>query len=646
MKIRTLKVKSIILVLPVIIVLASAMSYAVLEYFEHRFKESIEEQQFILVTRIAADLDNKITSGHQALVRVAEIVPPAIIGTPRAAERYLDNRPDLGLIFDNNLVIFSPEGKLIAETAQRPSRTGADFSYREYIKETRRTWKPYISPPFISVRQHRHPVVMFTAPVFDAWGNPVAIMGGSIDLMSTNFLGLLADAKIGKTGYFFLFTTDRTMVMHPDRSRIMRKDIPPGANKLLDRAISGFEGGGETVTSRGMHTLTAFKRLASVNWILGANFPTAEAYAPIRSARNTGWWIIAFGVLITAGVILLVMSRLTLPLVSLTTQIREIGSGGTDGALVKVDTSDEIGDLAAVFNNLMEQLRSKERELVKSNELFQFLSDFSTDWIFWRTPDGKMLYISPAAAHISGYSVAELLSGDPDFADIIHPDDRAIWVKHVAGANRGEEEKPIEYRIVTKQGETRWISHICRPIYDGSGAIMGVRGSNTDITERKQAEKQLRYMSTHDVLTGLYNRAYFEEEMERLCRSRRFPVSVVMADLDDLKLVNDTLGHEAGDAMIRLAADTLTSAFRGDDVIARFGGDEFSVLLPGSNEAVVQGAVGRIRAVLEQVNSKDEKFVLSISIGATTAYSVEELRQSLKVADRLMYVDKASRKGS
>lgn len=773
MKIRSLKIKSILLVLPIIIVLMTAMSFAILEYFEHQFKHSIGKQQFVLVSRSAADLDNKISGAQNALSLVAGIIPTTALNSTEAAERFLDSRPDLKEVFDSNLALLSPDGKLIAETAQRPSRTGADFSFREYMKKTRETWKPFISSPFITSRSSGHPVVMFTAPVFDTQGKPVAILGGSINLMRSNFLGQLASARIGETGYFYLFSIDRTMVMHPDRSRIMKQDIPPGVNKLLDQAINGFEGAGETINSRKVHSLAAFKRLASVNWILAANFPTAEAYVATRNARQTGWWIIAFGTLLAAGIILLVVRYLSRPLESLTSQIRQIGDGRE--GLVAIATSDEIGDLASTFNSLMAQLRAKEHELKKNTELFQFLSDFSTDWIFWRTPDGTMLYISPAAAHITGYDIDELLSVNMDCSGFIHSDDQALWKEHNASANQGGEGKPIEFRIITKQKEVKWISHICRPIRTESGEIIGVRGCNTDITERKRAEtalreseekfrlitlsandaivmvdtngavtfwnpaaeamfgyamaeilgkdihgclappryaasiewamgkwrevgigdffgksielaalkrdgtefmvelslssvelserfyaigvlrditerkqteEQLRYMSTHDSLTGLYNRAYFEEELERLCRSRRFPVSVVMADVDNLKAVNDTLGHNAGDAMIRLAAETLVQAFRGDDLVARIGGDEFAVILPESDETTVQGILGRIKDVLEQVNRLDEQFSLGISIGVVTCQSVEELQESMKMADRLMYLDKALRKGS
>ena len=104
--------------------------------------------------------------------------------------------------------------------------------------------------------------------------------------------------------------------------------------------------------------------------------------------------------------------------------------------------------------------------------------------------------------------------------------------------------------------------------------------SVVDITQQKRAEDRLRFLSTHDVLTGLYNRAFFEEETTRMERGRHYPISVLMVDVDHLKITNDRRGHAAGDSLLRRAAAVLRAAFRTEDVVARIGGDEFAVLLP------------------------------------------------------------------
>ena len=162
----------------------------------------------------------------------------------------------------------------------------------------------------------------------------------------------------------------------------------------------------------------------------------------------------------------------------------------------------------------------------------------------------------------------------------------------------------------------------------------------TDVTERKRTLDKLAYLSSHDSLTGLYNRQYYEEELARLERSRKYPLSVIMVDVNHLKAVNDSKGHAAGDEMLQETATVLTAAFRGDDVIARIGGDEFAILLPSTDAPIAQAAVDRIRKKIWEYNSRKRDLPLSLAIGTTTASKSGQLKEALRGADAQMYLDK------
>ena len=161
-----------------------------------------------------------------------------------------------------------------------------------------------------------------------------------------------------------------------------------------------------------------------------------------------------------------------------------------------------------------------------------------------------------------------------------------------------------------------------------------------DITARKQAEDYLMYLGTHDVLTGAYNRAYFEEELLRLGRGRRYPISLVLADLNGLKQVNDSRGHAEGDKLIRRAAEALQASVRADDVVARVGGDEFALILPGTDTAAAEQALVRIRSLVELNNKYYGPTVLSLALGASTGEAGSNLNEVLREADDRMYVEK------
>ena len=164
-----------------------------------------------------------------------------------------------------------------------------------------------------------------------------------------------------------------------------------------------------------------------------------------------------------------------------------------------------------------------------------------------------------------------------------------------------------------------------------------------DISARKKAEEYLRYLGTHDVMTGLFNRAYFEETLLRLEKKRLEPISIILLDLDRLKVTNDTQGHQAGDALIRRAAEVLKAFVDKDQTAARIGGDEFIIILPGVDEQVTADKVIHLQELVDFNNKFYREPELSISVGACTSQPGISLEKIISMADEAMYKNKTKR---
>lgn len=162
----------------------------------------------------------------------------------------------------------------------------------------------------------------------------------------------------------------------------------------------------------------------------------------------------------------------------------------------------------------------------------------------------------------------------------------------------------------------------------------------TDITARKKAEAYLEFLGKHDVLTKLHNRSFYIDELQRLQRSGFSPVTIVIADLNGLKPVNDSLGHAAGDQVLRRAGEILAAAVEAPATTARIGGDEFAIMMPGADERAGQTMIDSIHRLAQLNNQYYGHAPISFAMGAATGRGGEALEEVAKRADQLMYVEK------
>jgi diguanylate cyclase (GGDEF)-like protein/PAS domain S-box-containing protein len=231
----------------------------------------------------------------------------------------------------------------------------------------------------------------------------------------------------------------------------------------------------------------------------------------------------------------------------------------------------------------------------------------------------------------------DLFSANPDF---MGKHISSLWPGYSPSLNGGQSEAKKD-TMINAGGRDKYFDVSLTPVRIRQKEIAGKLLVMEDITDRKEYEDKIKYMSFHDYLTGLYNRAFFEEELARLNVERNLPLSIVMGDVNGLKMINDTYGHEKGDELLKKAAEILKQSFRKSDIISRWGGDEFIILLPLTDYSTAEEIAGRVKKTCSQHDTED----MPVSISLGTAIKVKEdesIEEILKSSEDKMYTDKMS----
>ena len=289
----------------------------------------------------------------------------------------------------------------------------------------------------------------------------------------------------------------------------------------------------------------------------------------------------------------------------------------------------EIEGIYVLYDDITE-IKKHKRQL----KMTKFSVDNADLLIFRANPEGILKYANENALNKLGYERSELIGKN---AEILLPDKDYIPREKFWNKIKKTGSITYEREFINSEGE-RFPVEITSQYYNYNGEEYEYVFTK-DISERKEQERKIKHLLYRDSLTGLFNRRYMEEEIRRLDTKRQLPISIIMLDVNGLKVVNDSLGHDKGDKLLIKTASIMKKVMRAEDILARYGGDEFVILLPQTNKKEAENIVDRITS--ECQNTKNDDLVVSLGIGSATKTEVKDnIFDILMRADNNMYQNK------
>lgn len=605
--------------------------------------DSMARTSALMISRMAAD-------ARKDAEAIAATIPPL---TDRAS--VVNHLKKMYEVFgiDNGIFVLDAQGVFYADYPSHPGLHGHSFAFRDYYLRTVEEGRGVVGDPYISKRTGAM-VVTVTAPVFDERQRLRAIVACSYDLLGTNALGTVRRQQFGRTGYLFMFDHERKMILHPDTDRLLKRDIPPGANRLLDAALEGFQGAGRTVNSRGVEMLAAFRQVPGMPWIVAVQIPANEAFETLHTSGRVffGIALVSFAFVLLVG--LYTIRRITRPLNTLR-QAAIAVSGELQGTARETDvnrllagarTNDEIGTVAAAFERLVEHQRANVGMLTQAAAEWEHTFDSVSEALFVLDTAGAVLRMNRAASDwfripassATGRPVKDILFGssEPGFdlpvADELDAERAKVWT---SGLPHREGVYEFSATPLQRKGTA-------------AGMILIIR----DFTDHARKEEDIRKMATSDALTGLPNRTLLTDRLHLALAAsirRQCGVAVLFLDLDHFKQVNDTYGHAVGDELLKAVAARLGSVLRRNDTVARLGGDEFVVVLAEISRPEDAAAVASkiVFSIQEPFSIAGHTLTIGTSIGiALSPRDGSDERMLLKHADAAMYSAKKEGRGT
>ncbi len=574
---KTLKFRIVALAVASGVLSALAAAHLVLATTREDMRQMLLTEQRHERVTTAAILGSKLDTLQASMQAVARRADTAAWESDDSMQRFLESLAAAHVLFDN-ITVARADGAVIARVARNGSTARPpSIATRAYFQQALQTDQPVVSEPIRSL-VGSEPIVVIAVSVRGSDGQPLGVIAGALELRSTRlFAELGGDTEYG--GRFMVIDRGGRVVAHADPERTLGEAASePGLQDVFAR----WRDNGSPIDTNGLAEVSSghvisMAGIPTSNWVLVDMLPEDIAMGPVIAAQRTGSWA-AIGVGVVAALLSGVAAWwLTRPITQLRDSAHALLRDESAPASRWPPLAGELGDLAHAFGQVVAQRQHKQEQTQAL--LYQLEAVFAHVEVgIAFTRNGRFELVSPRLCQLFGrredqmlHLETHILHGSREAYDAFSARCLPEFMDH--GAFDGE------VALVRASGEPFWAHMRGRAIVPGDRS-QGTIWTVQDVTHARTQREQLEWNSNHDSLTGLANRAAFDVLIaQHTALADREPFCALFIDLDRFKLVNDTAGHAAGDALLRDVAAQLVAQVRRSDVVARLGGDEFAVIL-------------------------------------------------------------------
>jgi len=532
------------------------------------------------------------------------------------------------------------------------------------------------SPTFSPIYKHfvmDDLTISFACPVYNKAGELQGVLG--THMLLTDIGAYLKDAVSKYNGYAvivekgsnaliansmgidnFAVLQDGTIERY-DIDKVEDSDFKEAYKTYIDHQDPNFlyEGNAQNlyINIREIHK-------QGLDWVAISAIPEGLLITPAIQSIHLTVLLTALALLLSLVIYMLITGRLLKPMNRLL-QVSEALSSGDLTKRVDIVRNDEIGRISESFNkvadkmqflinNLEASVKERTNDLHKANadleenkNQLQLILDSTAEAIYGMDLNGECTFCNMSCIKLLGYNSQDELLGENMHHQNHHtrrdgkpfPIDDCRIFQSIKQGKGFEADDEVFWRA---DGTSFDVEYHAYPQIK-NGEVIGGVVTFMDITERKQREAEIQYLSSHDTLTGLHNRRCFEENRMKIDNPEYLPLSVIFADINGLKMTNDIFGHAAGDELIKKSAEILVRSCRENDIVARVGGDEFIILLPNTSEKKAEKVISRIKS--EFLDARVAAIKCSISLGLDAKRSPDQsLDEIMANAENAMYKDK------